>query len=666
MRRWLTLLAIIVVGLGLAGPALAGKRVALIVANGDYKGAPLNNPATDAGIVAASLGTIGFEVTVVKNADLDAFHAALNAFTETAEGADVALFYFVGHGFTVNGGVKPVSVLMSTSADVTANSEPAPRAGGLPLDDIASSLVGRAKVTLIFVDAWRGDLQIVPAIGEKGRGFAVVDPARSGSLFVGLSTRLGGTAQDGEAGKGSPFARAFAAKIQGRGLRIDDMFRQVREAVKLETGGAQLPDVVQDDLPNGAITLVGPAEPAKTVATLDTGGGARSDSAVRALLAECDRLAASPYDRTLPAGFAGVEADKIDAAQAIPACRAAIAASPDDVRVTFELARALGKAGGADAEAFALYRQAAEADNAVAMNNLGNMYLHGAGVAKDEVEATKWFRRAADAGVAVGMSNLGRMYESGVGVPKDLKEAARWYQKAADAGYPDGMTNLAVMYQNGSGVSKDPAEAARWFRKAADAGDPRGMNYLGVIYESGNGAPKDDAEAARWYRKAAEAGFAVAKTNLGLEYENGRGVAKDPAEAARWFRLAAEAGDYRGMVKLGLDYQNGSGVPKDPSEAARWYQKAAGAGNADAMNNMGVLYGLGQGFSKDVSEAARWYKKAAEAGSSIGMYNLANFYEHGIGVPKDFAEAARWYQKAADLGQADAKLGLKRVTSSKR
>ena len=52
----------------LASPALPlsppGRRVALVVANGAYREAPLTNPTVDAGIVAGSLEKIGFSVTV--------------------------------------------------------------------------------------------------------------------------------------------------------------------------------------------------------------------------------------------------------------------------------------------------------------------------------------------------------------------------------------------------------------------------------------------------------------------------------------------------------------------------------------------------------------------------------------------------------------------------
>ena len=256
MRGWLLSLSAALFAIGFASTALADKRVALIVGNADYKGAALQNPTFDADLVATSLRNIGFVVKVVKNADLGTFDAAVTGFADDAQGADVALFYFAGHGFTVNEGIRPVSMLMSTSADVTSDSDRVLRSGGIALDEIVGSLIGKARATLVFVDACRNDPRVSRAVGGQSRGFAPLGPVQGGAVFIGLSTRLGTVARDGVAGMGSPFARAFAANIQTKGVRIDDAFRLLRDAVKSETHGDQLPDIVQDDLPNGAITLV--------------------------------------------------------------------------------------------------------------------------------------------------------------------------------------------------------------------------------------------------------------------------------------------------------------------------------------------------------------------------------------------------------------------------
>ena len=70
-----------VVAVPFASTALAEKRVALIVANGAHKGAPLT-----------SLTNIGFVVKVMKNVDLDEFDRGVTEFAREANGVDVALF----------------------------------------------------------------------------------------------------------------------------------------------------------------------------------------------------------------------------------------------------------------------------------------------------------------------------------------------------------------------------------------------------------------------------------------------------------------------------------------------------------------------------------------------------------------------------------------------
>jgi hypothetical protein len=575
MQIWLRTLLAAAFTIGWISIALAEKRVALIVANGDYKGAELQNPIFDADLVAASLRGIGFTVTVVKNADLGAFDHAVNGFVADGQDADVALFYFAGHGFTVNEGIRPVSMLMSTSADITSNSERVLKYGGIALDDIVGSLVGKARATLVFVDACRNDPRVGRAVGGHGRGFVVLETVRGGSVFIGLSTRLGETAQDGVAGMGSPFARAFADKIKAPGMRIDDVFRALRDEVKSETGGEQLPDIVQDDLPGGAITLVdlppeqlprgdaglplppaaAPvdtrlAEAAQVWATLQdsnevdtlalfkkryegtfyaelaalrlkqisdtvTSLGRRHDAGGPMGIApfgDCDRFAASPFDPKRPTEIAGVAFNRINSGQAVPACRAALEANPNDTRILFQLARALQRAGGAEPEALELYRRAVEGGHVEAMNSLASVYARGEGAAKEEAEAVRLYRKAADAGSLAAMNNLGNMYFYGRGVSKDDAEAARWYRQAADKGLALAMSNLGGMYANGTGVDKNEAEAVRLARKAAEAGDAHGMSGLGVMYENGEGVTKDPAQALSWYQQAAAMGDEYAKS----------------------------------------------------------------------------------------------------------------------------------------------------------
>ena len=166
----------------LASPASplspVGRRVALIVANGAYSEAPLTNPPVDAGIVAGSLEKIGFSVTVKKDLDLDGFEQAISEFAETTRGAEIALFYFAGHGFSVADGGRQENVLMATSANFSAKTALALEGGGEPLDHVEETIIGRARATLIFIDACRN----IPALASRGfgsRGFTPLNASNS-------------------------------------------------------------------------------------------------------------------------------------------------------------------------------------------------------------------------------------------------------------------------------------------------------------------------------------------------------------------------------------------------------------------------------------------------------------------------------------------------------
>jgi len=143
------------------------------------------------------------------------------------------LLYFAGHGFAMSDGLQHRNYLMSISADLRSTSEAVLRADGMTLDDVIDRISSSAKVTLAFVDACRSD----PFHRGGGRGFERIDVPPARQLYIGMSTQLGKTAVDGEEGKGSPFAQAFAETMATPGLRIDDAFRKLRRAVMEKDAG---------------------------------------------------------------------------------------------------------------------------------------------------------------------------------------------------------------------------------------------------------------------------------------------------------------------------------------------------------------------------------------------------------------------------------------------
>lgn len=420
------------------------------------------------------------------------------------------------------------------------------------------------------------------------------------------------------------------------------------------------------------------------------------DKTTADLIAACDRAAASPADKSLPPGFAGVAAEKVEAAIAIPACEAAAKADPGNARVVLQLGRAYHAARNYDAarikyedaiklgnplaasnlgalyaegrgslprddrEAARLFKTAAEKGVAAAQSNLGSFYQNGrGGLPKDDLEAARLYKLAAAQGFAAAQNALGNFYHSGRGgLPKDDVEAARLYKLAADQGHASAQTNLGYFYQEGrGGLPKDDGAAVRLYKLSADRESPSGQHSLAYFYQSGRGGlPKDDVEAVRLYKLAADQGNAASQNSLGTFYQSGRGdLPKDDGEAARLYKLAADQKNANGQSNLGFFYANGrGGLPKDDVEAARLYKLAADQGNAQAQNNLGNLYQEGRGgLPKDYAAAARFYKLASDQNNAVAQCNLGFFYANGRGgLPDDDREAARLYKLSADQGSA--------------
>jgi TPR repeat protein len=85
------------------------------------------------------------------------------------------------------------------------------------------------------------------------------------------------------------------------------------------------------------------------------------------------------------------------------------------------------------------------------------------------VKAAALYRRAADLNNAAGMVNLALLHVQGKGVEKDEPAAIALYRKALTYGNLTALNNLAWMLQGGRGVErKDPEEAADLMLKALD------------------------------------------------------------------------------------------------------------------------------------------------------------------------------------------------------
>ncbi|WP_439595129.1 tetratricopeptide repeat protein [Falsiroseomonas sp.] len=308
-------------------------------------------------------------------------------------------------------------------------------------------------------------------------------------------------------------------------------------------------------------------------------------------LVSCDRAAAAPHDPTRPAGVPGVPFEALDPADA-PACEQAQREAPEVARLPFQLAR-LRERASRNAEAAALYRQAADLGHGAAARRLAQMLLRGeAGLAPSSAEALRVLRRAAqddspESLFALGLLHLGAYagpFYRADSTEFDQVEGARLVRLAAGRGYAPALSHLAMLHQDGlvvSGatvVSHDEAEALRLYLLAAEGGDLFAINSVGYFHEDGlGGLARDDAAALRYYRLAAKRGDVVASYNLGRFYEEGRGgLERDDAAALGHYRLAAEGDNWFAQFKMGKFHEEGrGGLSRDRDAAVHWYRQSA-------------------------------------------------------------------------------------------
>ena len=115
MRRFLlAMIATTALAVG-AAPAIAEKRVALLIGNKDYSldKLDLKNPHNDIAHVAAALKKVGFEVTTVKDAGLGNLQIALRRYTRKLRRAGsgaIGFLYYSGHGAVNDAGQAHIGV----------------------------------------------------------------------------------------------------------------------------------------------------------------------------------------------------------------------------------------------------------------------------------------------------------------------------------------------------------------------------------------------------------------------------------------------------------------------------------------------------------------------------------------------------------------------------
>ena len=204
---------------------------ALLIANGAYSRnfGELSQPISEAEDLKAALMSIGFEVTLVKNADREQMRRAVKAFKEKTQNAGgIAFFHYGGHAVQING----VNYLIPLNAELEDEQDAAEYC--LNVDTLMDSMKGDSNV--VVLDSCRNNPFATSQHRGGGiRGLAAVRVKPKNSIIV-YSASEGNTAQDGI------FTPILTKHITEPNITFSDVLITIHDEVDKKTNGKQVPE----------------------------------------------------------------------------------------------------------------------------------------------------------------------------------------------------------------------------------------------------------------------------------------------------------------------------------------------------------------------------------------------------------------------------------------
>jgi len=725
LRRCSLIAALILVGLTTM-QARADRRVALVSGNSEYREIPaLKNPDKDAEDVSKTFRLAGFDVFVARDLTKIDFEKQFRNYLAAADGADLAVVYYSGHGFQIGGEnfLIPVDASLKNAADIEVQA--------VKLDDVLQQLRAKSKIQVIILDACRNNPfprkdywlrdQLIAA---GGTGLAQVKSSLN--TLIAFATEPGAVAYDGT-GDLSPFSSAFSRRALAPNQEIRSVMAAVRRDVVEATAGKQvpwensslidevvlmrrtnrpaLPPVLEKVVPSG----VGPVALDLPV-PVDVDGGAVTVSIER------------------PPSLGRLILDGKPVATGEPI------AGKDLPRLQMDVPKGSGAQEEVDMLAYATHDDWGGGSQGILVFRVKN----GEGAEGKQLVASLESEQKQEVvergihitGAAEAIENRDVQVPVGVGpVPLKLDFPTRdpavslklaTYPATGTLSLPDRtlspdsslmadeIDNLRYEPQIGAvkplivgfQISADntPSKPANMKLSPSvdpcdnEAGEP--LDLQGVVTgllpnEIGADAVKACQAAVKAYpdvarfryelgrallaagkvedaktaiKEAADKGHVRAMFELGYIASSGIGTAVDPKKANGFYAKASDKGDPYGMTAWGRALFNGLGVEHDTGKGLDLLLKAAAMGHTYAMNDLAAIFSEGRnGVPADPERAVAFLKAGVERQDMYSMNILGRNYLSGLGVEKDPKQAQALFQKAMDLGKPYAPGSLARM-----
>ncbi|MDD0812218.1 caspase family protein [Curvibacter sp. RS43] len=212
--------------------ATTAQRVALVIGNGNYKEAPLGNPANDARAMAQVLKDSGFVVTLKVDSDIKSMLSSIRQFGDQLRKGGVGVFYYAGHGMQIKGRnyLIPVGSAIEREDEVAYQAVDAQAI----LDKMDAAGNG---TNIMILDACRNN-PFARSFRSAQQGLAQMD-APVGTL-VAFATAPGSVASDG-AGQNGLYTQHLLTALREPGIKVEDVFKRVRSSVRRDSKDKQVP-----------------------------------------------------------------------------------------------------------------------------------------------------------------------------------------------------------------------------------------------------------------------------------------------------------------------------------------------------------------------------------------------------------------------------------------
>ena len=260
-------------------------------------------------------------------------------------------------------------------------------------------------------------------------------------------------------------------------------------------------------------------------------------------------------------------------------------------RYVAERADILGRSDGERQTARTWATYGAKQQNIDCMARLGGWLLEDSLLVEEflagpmRTEGMGWLTQAVAQKNVFATGRMGEAYLTGNGVSRDETKGVEYLKEAAAAGSDYAKARLAFALYHGTGIAMDKAAALKMLEPVVNA-RPDAMRWYGEWLIKGDAGRHDDSAGIKALETAAEEGQWESGLLLAKLYHEGRGVPADETKARAALAKAYEYGEDKVELLEAEAYETGVSIAADPEMAKTLYESF---GNRNVAKNAGVV-----------------------------------------------------------------------------